>query len=317
MVVLRKRGGDGEEIVLLAWSEDIPGRGRFNAPRAAASIRNNDDDDDEKNDSSFLTIDAKDIAALFPTADELLSSSSASPSSRKNEQKKKRKHITSDDDDEAASAAPVLFLLYDPFRPCDEEKPRPLRNVMRAVKGDADGHVGDGDALAVSPEITNCPERTIYAERYELVEGSSWRQRPSPSPRARQQPSPTRRDLLAMLRDEGVRVRLADNLNAAEKQSYSQSRGQQLQRPRRQSTNRILMVAPSAFEANIQAAADNHFMAGADAVAHSDDAARRRVLREYAGLVRVLTRDVGLEAGRGGAGRGWVATLKLDLTREA
>ena len=319
MVVLRRRGGDGEEIVLLAWSEDIPGRGRFNPPRAAASIRDNDDDDDdddddeeeeeEKNGASFLTIDAKDIAALFPTAklDELLSSSSASASSKKNEQKKKRKHSTSDD--EVVSAAPVLFLLYDPFRPCDEEKPRPLRDVMRAIKGDADGDVGDGDALAVSPDITNCPERTIYAERYELVEGgSSWRQRPSPSLRAwRQTTPPTRRDLLAMLRDEGVRVRLADDLDAAEKQ---QSRGQQLQHRRRQSTNRILMVAPSAFEANIQAAADNYFLAGTDTVADSDDAARRRVLREYAGLVRVLSRDVGVEAGGASAHQ-----AELGLTR--
>ena len=121
------------------------------------------------------------------------------------------------------------------------------------------------------------------------------------APRSQSQSSaanhpPNRRDLLAMLRDEGVTVRLADDLNAAEKRSRSQSRGQQLQHRRRQSTNRILMVAPSAFEANIQAAADNHFMAGTDTVADSDDAARRRVLREYAGLVRVLTHDVGLEA---------------------
>ena len=59
--------------------------------------------------------------------------------------------------------------------------------------------------------------------------------------------------------------------------------------PRRvaQSTNAVLMVSPSGFASNAEAAADNHFMAAAGALPPGG-ALRRAVLAEYASLVSAL-----------------------------
>jgi hypothetical protein len=60
-----------------------------------------------------------------------------------------------------------------------------------------------------------------------------------------------------------------------------------------QSTNEVLMVAPTAFEFNEVCAEDNHFMSF---VSKADkEAARERVLREYSGLHKMLVDEVGLK----------------------
>ena len=60
-----------------------------------------------------------------------------------------------------------------------------------------------------------------------------------------------------------------------------------------QSTNEVLMVAPTAFEFNALCAEDNHFMSF---VAKEDkDSARARVLSEYSGLYKMLVNEVGLK----------------------
>jgi hypothetical protein len=64
----------------------------------------------------------------------------------------------------------------------------------------------------------------------------------------------------------------------------------------RQSTNEVLMMAPTAFASNEQAAQDNFFMAGAQGAAvPSVDALRAQVLDEYMGLYRVLTDHAGVK----------------------
>lgn len=59
----------------------------------------------------------------------------------------------------------------------------------------------------------------------------------------------------------------------------------------RQSTNEVLMVAPTAFEFNDQTAQDNSFMhsSAGGQVASADSKIARRVLREFAGLYHELS----------------------------
>jgi hypothetical protein len=55
-----------------------------------------------------------------------------------------------------------------------------------------------------------------------------------------------------------------------------------------QSCNHVLMVAPTAFESNAQAAQDNAFMLTSEAAAR--DSVRAAVLAEHAALYAALTR---------------------------
>eukprot|EP00242_Pyramimonas_sp_CCMP2087_P001000 CAMPEP_0198232004 /NCGR_PEP_ID=MMETSP1445-20131203/115499_1 /TAXON_ID=36898 /ORGANISM="Pyramimonas sp., Strain CCMP2087" /LENGTH=494 /DNA_ID=CAMNT_0043912651 /DNA_START=119 /DNA_END=1603 /DNA_ORIENTATION=+ len=64
----------------------------------------------------------------------------------------------------------------------------------------------------------------------------------------------------------------------------------------KQSTNEVLMMAPTAFQSNMQAAQDNYFMAGAKGQTFStNEAVRSKVLEEYRGLYHVLTQEAGLK----------------------
>jgi hypothetical protein len=61
----------------------------------------------------------------------------------------------------------------------------------------------------------------------------------------------------------------------------------------------VLMMAPTAFQSNMQAAQDNYFMAGAKGQTFSsNEAVRSKVLEEYRGLYHVLTQEAGLKVGR-------------------
>ena len=68
-----------------------------------------------------------------------------------------------------------------------------------------------------------------------------------------------------------------------------------------QSTNEVLMVAPTAFGFNAAAAEDNAFMhsdaGGADA--RQGSTLTRQVLREYAGLYHQLTEVAGVKVSNG------------------
>ncbi|KAI8464479.1 MAG: Amidinotransferase-domain-containing protein [Monoraphidium minutum] len=61
-----------------------------------------------------------------------------------------------------------------------------------------------------------------------------------------------------------------------------------------QSTNHVLMVAPTAFGFNEQAAQDNSFMHKGEAAAEGGSALTRQVLREFGGLYRALTEGAGV-----------------------
>eukprot|EP00227_Mantoniella_beaufortii_P003318 CAMPEP_0197618406 /NCGR_PEP_ID=MMETSP1326-20131121/61520_1 /TAXON_ID=1155430 /ORGANISM="Genus nov. species nov., Strain RCC2288" /LENGTH=517 /DNA_ID=CAMNT_0043187305 /DNA_START=64 /DNA_END=1617 /DNA_ORIENTATION=- len=204
-----------------------------------------------------------------------------------------------------AQLTKTVCFLRDIFAPADQP-PRTLRDLMRMT---VDG------ALAVVPELANAPERMILADLYE-IHGDR-----SPGARATYHLKRSSVEFLEMMHSLGVEVRLAADLAAAEK---APARNVHVGPPakivfgvfplppprgRVQSTNEILMMAPTAFEANLQAAVDNHFMAaaaqvkkgkeaeGEPAPAVEDDslnkAARRKVLAEYAGLIQMLTREVG------------------------
>ena len=267
MVALSVKDG----VALLVWAEDVRGRARFEVPSASA-IRH--EDVEAALICSGVDVDApavREWAALAgrPAEREVVGSNPG-------------------DGDEGPRVEgrldgprrATLLLLHEPLRPCDEERARPLREILRGTP--------DGRDLFVTPEITNRPERMITAERFESVDGT-W------TPRAPGGIKPPRLELFKTLREmsgDNLRVHLARDVNASVEAAAAAS-GPAVSR-RRQSTNAILMVAPSAFESNIQAAADNHFMIGAHRI-DSNVAARRRVLAEYAGLVQLLTEVVGLE----------------------
>lgn len=61
-----------------------------------------------------------------------------------------------------------------------------------------------------------------------------------------------------------------------------------------QSTNSVLMVAPTAFGFNEQAAQDNSFMHAGEAASEGGSPLTRQVLKEFAGLYRALTEGAGV-----------------------
>ena len=104
-----------------------------------------------------------------------------------------------------------------------------------------------------------------------------------PFPPARAPPSPR------VLRREGVRLSYVPNL--ADLHRYNGARSAAAAGPR-QSTNHVLMVAPTAFGFNAQAAQDNSFMHGAPGTGADSPASpgvTATVLREFAGLHHELT----------------------------
>lgn len=107
-----------------------------------------------------------------------------------------------------------------------------------------------------------------------------------------------------LLKREGIRTALVPDLAAVPKYNSCQA----VQRGLRQNTNEILMVAPTAFGFNSEAAEDNYFMHdtlnGGKGTAPGTEVTNR-VLQEFSGLYRELT-EVGV-AGQGGMGgaQGW------------
>ena len=88
-----------------------------------------------------------------------------------------------------------------------------------------------------------------------------------------------------MLKREGLRVCHVPDVRAA--QQYNSGRAAQSRGPR-QSTNEVLMVAPTAFTFNEQAAQDNSFM-HASTSEHSGNNVAATVLKEFSGLYHELT----------------------------
>ena len=91
-----------------------------------------------------------------------------------------------------------------------------------------------------------------------------------------------------LLKREGIRTALVPDLAAVPRYNSCQA----VQRGLRQSTNEILMVAPTAFGFNSEAAEDNYFMndtlKGGKGTAPGTEVTNR-VLQEFSGLYRELT----------------------------
>ena len=94
-----------------------------------------------------------------------------------------------------------------------------------------------------------------------------------------------------LLKREGLRVAHVPDVRAAQQAAYNSARSAASGGPR-QSTNEVLMVAPTAFGFNAQAAQDNSFMhssVSSQQAANPGSSVTDAVLREFAGLYRELT----------------------------
>ena len=92
------------------------------------------------------------------------------------------------------------------------------------------------------------------------------------------------------LKREGLRVVHTPDVQAAKHAQYNSSRAATSRGPR-QSTNEVLMVAPTAFGFNAQAAEDNSFMHSTtgDQTSLPANQLRSTVLQEFSGLHRELS----------------------------
>ena len=103
------------------------------------------------------------------------------------------------------------------------------------------------------------------------------------------------------------------DVQAARHAQFNSSRAASSHGPR-QSTNEVLMVAPTAFGFNAEAAQDNSFMhSGAgNQTSLPTNQLRSTVLQEFSGLHRELS-EVGFVAGSEGIRRELVVSLGRDL----
>lgn len=99
-------------------------------------------------------------------------------------------------------------------------------------------------------------------------------------------------DLMRFLRRENIAVDFVPDLARAKVGGYNGARGREAGGCK-QSSNEVLMVAPTAFTFNQQAAQDNYFMHSFDDNAASQVA--QQVCREFAGLYHQLTEVNGVK----------------------
>jgi len=160
---------------------------------------------------------------------------------------------------------------------------RPLAAIVaRVAPGAAGGAGGGGDAAAA-----------CVVDEYTLTPGAS------PPSYALATPGTP---LATALRRAGVRVSHAHDVGAAAAAALNSARA--AARGVRQSTNEVLMVAPTAFGFNAQAAEDNFFMhanpggsgagPGANGASSSPPLLPAAALAEFAGLHRALTDGAGV-----------------------
>eukprot|EP00873_Tetraselmis_striata_P017038 jgi/Tetstr1/437302/TSEL_002786.t1 len=99
-------------------------------------------------------------------------------------------------------------------------------------------------------------------------------------------------DLLSYLRGERIVVDFVPDLARAKEGRYNGARGRAADSCQ-QSSNEVLMVAPTAFTFNQQAAQDNYFMHSFDE--NSASQVTQQVCREFAGLYHQLTEVAGVK----------------------
>ena len=166
---------------------------------------------------------------------------------------------------------PRVAVVRQPFSPADAS-PRPLSTlVARLTNGCAALVSGGGD-----------PAAALVADEYHLSpDGATYTLSSAATP------------LATALRRSGVRVSHAADVRAAAAAALNSARA--AARGARQSTNSVLMVAPTAFGFNAQAAQDNFFMhAHAEGPGGTTKKLPDAALAEFAALHHALTERAGV-----------------------
>jgi hypothetical protein len=170
----------------------------------------------------------------------------------------------------AGGALPAhIAVVRDAFAAHDES-PRLLADAVLPV---------GPSAVAVAADITQ-PHERLVVDQYRLDPGD-----------AHYHLSSIGTDLLRFLRGHDVHVAHVPDVRAA---AAAAAAAAGAAAPRKQSTNEVLMVAPTAFVFNAQAAQDNSFMNTATGEALGEPVTRR-VLKEFAGLYEVLAERAGVK----------------------
>ncbi|KAG2438611.1 hypothetical protein HXX76_005160 [Chlamydomonas incerta] len=172
------------------------------------------------------------------------------------------------------SAPSRIAVVRDSFASFDQPQ-RPLAQIVKPL---------GGSSVAVASALASAANERAVVDSYKLA-GDSYQLDKSGGVPA------VAADLLAFLAAHRKRVALVPDVAAAGLAGATPVVG--ATKGVRQSTNEVLMVAPTAFGFNEQAAQDNSFMHAA-AKPGEGSGLTREVLREFAGLHRALT-DKGVQ----------------------
>jgi len=173
----------------------------------------------------------------------------------------------------AGESAERIAVVRDAFAESTDIH-RPLSSLLAAL---------GGDSLAVAAEASDYHRRLVVDEYKLGLDGQYVLQNVAT-------------DLYRMLKREGVRVVHVPDVQAAKHALHNSARAAASRGPR-QSSNEVLMVAPTAFGFNSQAAQDNTFMhstVGGEAAPPASQVTAQ-VLKEFAGLHRELSEVAGVK----------------------
>ncbi|GIL62308.1 hypothetical protein Vafri_16587 [Volvox africanus] len=168
-----------------------------------------------------------------------------------------------------------ISVVRDCFSSFDQPQ-RPLGKLLRPL---------GPSSVAVASALVSHPEHRAVVDTYSLAPGGDRYD-------LEVAPGSVATDLVSFLRAQKQRVSLVPDVTAAELQAATSVVA--AKKGVRQSTNEVLMVAPTAFGFNEQAAQDNSFMHAAAKPGEGNDLTRQ-VLREFAGLHHVLTQVAGVK----------------------
>ncbi|GFR43262.1 hypothetical protein Agub_g4323 [Astrephomene gubernaculifera] len=184
-----------------------------------------------------------------------------------------------------------ISVVRDCFASFDATQ-RPLSQLLRPLSPSS---VAVAASLASAPEeraVVDSYRLAPEGDRYVLEAGQQQEQGQQGGPGAGGHGGAVATDLISFLRAHRKRVALVPDVAsvAAEATPVVGAR-----KSVRQSTNEVLMVAPTAFGFNEQAAQDNSFMHAASKPGEGGGQLTRQVLREFAGLHHQLTQVAGVK----------------------
>ncbi|GLC77786.1 hypothetical protein PLESTB_000956200 [Pleodorina starrii] len=169
-----------------------------------------------------------------------------------------------------------ITVVRDAFASFDQPQ-RPLKQLVRPL---------GPFSVAVAAALASQPEHRAVVDTYSLAPGGDTYQ-------LEEGPGSVAADLITFLRRHKQRVSLVPDVAAADLQGATPVVA--AKKGVRQSSNEVLMVAPTAFGFNEQAAQDNSFMHAAAKPGEGGNALTRQVLREFAGLHHALTQVAGVK----------------------